>query len=712
MRRNNLYLGVALILSLAVIRLFDPLPVRETRGTYFDYLQRVSPREYVPLPVRIIDIDESSLANLGQWPWPRDILADLVNRLNALGAASIGFDVLFAEPDRLSPLRLSERLDATKLLTSGLSVDEIANLDTDAKFAKAIGNAPVILSTALVARNDPQIVQPKSGLIQVGNAPTLGLPYLYSATPVLPILAEAASGIGNISVSPTGDGSGRVRTMPTFWQIEGSAFPSLSLEVLRVGIQASTFTLWGNEDQAGILKGISIGQFSIPTEPDGQMWVRFRHEEPSVYLSAADLLVSGSDERYLRSQIEGHLILVGTSAAGLLDIRTTALGDSVPGVSIHAQVIEQILLGEFLARNDTIEAVEFFGFLLLSVLLLLAMALRGPFVSLVVFILTSTTALAGSWVAFDSYQLLVDATFPVLGGILVFMLLSAYKLIVTDREKRVIRRSFAHYVSSDILRQIEEKGVELELGGKNRPLTVMFSDIRSFTPLSETLGAQDLVTLLNKYFESQDLAIMAEEGTIDKFIGDAIMAFWNAPLETPEHCRKACLAALGMRNALQEFNEKSEYNPINVGIGIATGIACVGNIGSKNRFNYSAIGPTVNVASRLEGRSRHVSYDIVVTSDVRDAASDLAFLDAGAIDLKGVSHRTPAFVLVGDKAFSHSSIFKNLLEKHDHLLEQIRSNSAAQIIALKECIELAEAISDRLVGFYEEIPKRDFDFKQ
>ncbi len=710
MRRIVLAVGIFLLAILIVVRGLDPLPVRELRETYFDYLQTLSPREYLPLPVRVVDVDEKSLEQIGQWPWPRDRFAELTDKLTDYGAAVIIFDVLFAEPDRMSPSSLVSRFTDIQKDLSQTEIEALTSLDTDVMFADAIAQTRVVLGIALSKDVTVEPQRAKAGFVEIGNQPGLGAPYLQAPTPILPVLMEAASGIGGVSVNPL-DGSIYVRKVPLIWNSDAGYYPSLSLEALRVAFGASTFVLQGAADIPGYLETVNIADLSIPTLPDGQLWVRYRKESPELYVSAKDVLAEGFDPA-LAEKLQGNIVFVGTSAAGLLDIRTTALREPVPGVSIHAQMVEQILLQDFLVRNDLVEALEILTFVILGVIVLGVMAWFGPLASISAGMLTAVIVLGGSWFAFIRLHILFDATFALVGGFLAFSGLAAYQFIVADRDKRMIRKSFSHYVAPGVLDQIESSGHRVELGGINREVSLMFCDIRNFTPLTETVTADQMVSLLNNLFTKLGGKILAQSGTIDKFIGDAIMAFWNAPVEAENHRELAAIAAIDMRSALVDFNSEHDHKPVSCAIGINAGIACVGNIGSRDRFNYSAIGDTVNVASRIETACRQVDYDILITESMREGLEAFATLEAGYLGLKGKSMRIQTHILIGDKKLKESEGFKKLEPLHRKLIRDFAKTGQIDATRHAECSALAVSIEPGLATFYAKLPERGADFAE
>ncbi len=708
-----LLVGLVLILFGCFIRVWDPYPVQMSRAIYFDMLQRVSPRAYDPdLPVRVVDIDERSLSAWGQWPWPRTQLAQMVARLGEYGAAAIAFDMLFAEPDRYSPSRLLQDPE----MASVLRTDDVAiQRDNDVEFGAEIANWPVIMGVAARQTDSGDDVAPKAGLVEIGEHPAAGLIEVPHWTSLALPLGDAALGIGGVNVSPLG-ALGVVRRVPVLWSGPDGVMPGLGVEALRVAMGEPVFFAEGAQEEAGIMLAIGIGDFLLPTTENGEIWVRYRRDNPGLYLSADDIMQRGDDPA-LRSEIEGRIILVGTSAAGLFDMRETTLGESVPGVSIHAQIIEQIILGDTLSRSDVTAALELLAFVVLGIVVTFVMSRYGAVASFVAGGVAAAVVMAISWLAFQNHSVLFDATFPLAGGMANFGLLAGYLFISTDREKRVIRRTFSHYVAPEILDDMEASGHKLQLGGESQDITVMFSDIRDFTPLSETVTATDLVKLLNELFSEIGDQILIERGTIDKFIGDAVMAFWNAPLPVEKHPLRAACAALKMRAALQRFNASPimEGRPkIALATGCATGAACVGNIGSRRRFNYTVIGDVVNVAARIEQNCRHVDYDILLSSAVRTAAqADLAALEAGYVDLKGKSDPEPVFILVGDQAVAQSVQFQSLQDAHQGMIRGIRARmSQAELTSLcAECSDMAAGVEPGLIRFYQALPGRMADFR-
>ncbi|WP_297108322.1 adenylate/guanylate cyclase domain-containing protein [uncultured Devosia sp.] len=684
-----LLFGLALIAGLTLWRAADPFALRVARETTFDVFQQLQPRASPPdLPIRIINIDEPSLAELGQWPWPRSRMAAMTRRLTELGAGAVVFDLLFSEPDRLSPSSIT-----------GFGED------FDTTFAAALSSGPTVLSLAQSRLASVTDLAPKSGVAMTGENPLRHLPQLGGATQPLPVLAQAAKGFGVASLDQ--DGAGVARRLPLLWHNGDTVLPALSVEALRVALGVSTLVVIGDSVGAGTVEQLRIGDFAIPTGPSGDLWLYYRHLPADIYVSASDLL--SEDYRDLAPLVAGHIVLIGASASGLLDIRASALGVAVPGVSIHAQALEQMLTGVFLNRADWVGGLEMVLFALAGSLIVLAVTLTGPIVGLIVSLVTSTLLLGTSWWAFTQPRLLIDPSFALLGALLLYAAMVFFRFAVTDADRRRIRRAFAHYVEPSLLARIENDARLLKLGGDLRELTVMFSDVRNFSALAERTTPPRLVGILNRLFAALGSAIVEQQGTIDKFMGDAIMAFWNAPVDVECHAERACAAALAMRQALDRLNA-SGSEPIAIGIGISTGPALVGNVGFERRFDYSCIGDTVNVASRIEGACRIVGYDILVTADTAAAAPQLAFLPAGAVDLKGMSEREPIHILVGDAAVRQSPAFAVLEQAHGQLINVLVAGSD-HALALDACRRAALAVDVRLGAFYSACPDRVEDFE-
>lgn len=710
MDRRQLILGLVVLSLLVVVRVIDPSPVQGVRTFYFDALQRIAPREYQPVNVRVVDIDELSLATLGQWPWPRDILTDLTDRLRDYGAAVVVYDVLFAEPDRYSPSNLLRRGNLSTLsLTDGVR-NSLERIDFDRRFARSFNRIPVVLGTARRTGEGEFEQDALVDIVDFGVDLLQALPPLGASTPIVEPLRERAAGVGSVNVDPFAD-SRVIRTVPLVWNTGKGGMPSLAVEALRVALGEDSIILWGDETTPGVVQAVGVGPFDIPTLSDGQIWVRYRPDDAELYVPAYEVL-SPEDNPDLIPKLQDHIVLVGTSAAGLLDIRNTPLGESVPGVSIHAQIIEQVLTGSYLYRADWVQGAEILSLILLGLVVGWRMFRSGPIWSFLTGFLSAAVVALSSWLAYTRFDTLFDATYPMIGGFLAFAVVAGYQFIIVDQDKRQMRRSFSRYVAPAVLEQIEASHFELELGGRNQPATVMFCDIRNFTTLSESFEADALVSLLNELFDRLSSEILRTQGTIDKFIGDSIMSFWNAPVPVPDHKERACRAALGMRKALRKFNAGYRGKPIRIAVGISSGEVCVGNIGSHDRFDYSVIGDTVNVAARVEAACRHVGYDITIAEATREGVENLACLYAGELALKGVTKGIRTYIVIGDESVAESNDFKEMERLFAKWVQSLATgaDSTERDRILAECARLGSTIDPNLTEFFDRAPGRAPDF--
>jgi adenylate cyclase len=704
-------IGLAIVALLTMLRAGDPGIFKLIRGVTFDEYQRLVPRTFEPMPVRVIDIDEASLQEFGQWPWPRDRLALLVNRLSDMGASAIAFDVLFSEPDRLSPRNVVRDV-------AGIDPSLAETLpDNDEIFARSIAEKPVVLGFGL--SNEGNYRPPvKAGFAFTGESPVSAPPYLGASTPLRPQLEANAAGLGHISLNP-GNPSPVVRAVPLFLTDGKQLYPNLAVEALRVAQGVSTYVLSGAPDRAGIMSSVKIGDFVVPLTAAGELWLYVSPDRAERYISARQVLAGGGASPEVAAAIDGSIVFVGTSATGLQDIRVTALGENVPGVSLHAQAVEQILSGHFLSRPDWADGLEILTIAVLGCLLVVVTTFVSPAVALICGLLITAMALVASWFSFLYAGLLFDPLAPIISGSITHFAATSFRILVIDRERREVRRAFGHYLSPSLLHRIEHNPDALRLGGDDRELTVMFVDVRSFTEISERLAPTDVVAFLNTLLDALSRHVVANEGTLDKFIGDSIMAFWNAPVDVADHESKAVRAALAMRETLAELNASDAFGfgfgpgqQVGIGIGIHTGLACVGNMGAKTRFNYSAVGDAVNVAARIESCCKEVGFDILISDSTARSVQGMALIEAGALPLKGKSNRTQILAVVGDERVAASPDFAALEVVHRQLTQALHSHSrnSRKLVATAK-LRAAQVIGG-LAEFYQRISGRTDHFRE
>ncbi len=632
-------LVAAILAGATALRLADPFFVQALRLIAFDSYQKLSPGHYDPqTPVRVVDIDEELLARIGQWPWDRTVIADLLTRLADDGAAVIAFDILFSEPDRTSPEEVLKALTPEQRQAIAPLVAELPS--HDAVLAAAIAATPTVLAVALSTRPSPP-PPVKTGFAIAGDDPKLFVPNFPGASRNLDILDEAASGIGSINWIPDRDQV--IRRIPLIYRIGDAYIPTLTTEALRVAQQAGSYILKASNasgetafgQQTG-LNHIRVGGMEIPTDADGGIWLRFRPANTAAYVPAWKILAGEIDP----DEMAGRIVLIGASAPGLLDLRATPLDAAVPGVEVHAQAIEQIIARQQgarpLTRPDYAAALELVILIGLGVVLAIILnnitALHAGMLGLAVI----GTLLVGGWGAYTEAGLLLDPTFPAMSLFVLVAAATTYVYRRVEQQRGEVRRAFSYYVAPTVVDEIIAHPEKLELGGVVREVTLMFCDVRNFTTISEQMTAQELTRFINNLLTPLSEIILANRGTIDKYIGDAIMAFWNAPIDDSEHAQHALHSALTMVARMEELNEHwrkdalaagRPYKDVRIGIGINSGDVCVGNLGSSQRFDYSAIGDNVNVASRFEGLSKVYGVPMVVGEATMERLGDIPALE-------------------------------------------------------------------------------------
>ena len=738
LRRLSILLPLAMLAIAVGLRFLDPPAVERLRSAVFDEYQQLKPRVWTDADVRILDIDDASLERLGQWPWPRTrtLLAELVDRLGDAGAAVVVFDVVFAEPDRTSPARIVPlwRRSAGDVDLHAL----LARLpDHDREFARVMAEVPTVLGMQLHDGPLPRRPLRKSGMAVGGDDPRPFLPAFSGAVTNLPILDTAAAGIGSFNSSTDRDGI--IRHLPLFVRLKGGddtvtgeVYPSLAAEALRVaqGPAASTYRLKtsGASGQAAFgahtgMVEVRIGQSVVPTDEKGRIWLYDTGSVPQRFLPAWEIFERNFD----RSRVEGKIVLVGTSAAGLKDLRSTPLNPVAPGVEVHAQGVEQMILGEFLDRPDWMTGFEFLWLLLFGSGLILLLSRWGAAWCALIAGGGIAVSLAASWFAFTQLGWLVDPIYPSIAVVLLYLVQSLLQYLRTESERRQVRGAFSRYLSPAVVERLARDPGSLRLGGETRPMTLMFCDIRGFTAISETLEAEELTSFINRFLTPMTDIILHSGGTIDKYMGDAIMAFWNAPLDDPEHAGHAARAALEMTSSLSVLNNDWQaaalaagrpYRMVAIGIGLNTGQCCVGNVGSEQRFDYSALGDTVNLASRLEGQSKTYGVSIVAGAATVADSAELAWLELDLIRVKGKDNAVRIYALLGDESVASEPWFRLTRMAQAEMLtayraqEWQRARSALDRVreaAGGQLDDLCDLFERRLRAFEEKAPAEPWD---
>ena len=719
MRRLRRYASLAVpgaVLALVLaLRIFDPGGVlEEVRLRVFDGYQRLAPRVAEASAVRVIDIDDESLSRIGQWPWPRTLVADLVTRLAHAGALSIALDIVFPEPDRTSPaevLKLWPQVEGLQPLLAKLP-------DHDAVFAEALAATPSVTGFALTGDVNDRVPVRKGSFAYAGSDPRPFIPGFSGTVASLPALEAASHGNGSLNQVPEPDGI--LRRVPMVLRLGDRLYASLVTEALRVAQGASTTVIRASGAQATASFGaetgidsIKIGDFVVPTDAHGKFWLHFAPISRERTIPAWKVLAGeAADDAF-----DGTIVLVGTSAAGLRDLRPSPLDPALPGIEAHAQAIEQILAGRSLERPDWADGAEILYVAALGLALILALRRIGALWSAAVGAGAAALAVAASWQAFRYAGFLVDPVTPVAATLAVYLVGTLLSYLAAEQEKREVRTAFAQYLSPAMVERLAADPSQLKLGGETREMTFLFCDVRGFTTISEGYKSdpQALTRLINQFLTPMTDRILASRGTIDKYMGDCIMAFWNAPLDDPAHPVNACRAALAMRVELVELNKRiavddekegRRHVPLAIGIGLNSGSVVVGNMGSDQRFDYSVLGDAVNLASRLEGQSKTYGVDIVVGETTRAAAPAFAYLELDLIAVKGKAEAARIHAL---RAAVPDEAHDRLAAIQGEMLAAYRGQSWDEASAL---LDRARALAPELAGLWDLYAQRIAAYRQ
>lgn len=593
----------------------------------------------------IVDIDEKSLKEQGRWPWSRNKLARMVDVLfDQYGIEVLGFDMVFAEKDESSGLQSLEEIGRTEFgrdddFQSALNKVR-PRLDYDGKFAESLKNRRVALGyyfrhdqgeTGSVGLLPPPVFKKES--IDVGN---FGVAIANGYTANLPELQKNAAGAGYFSVSELDD-DGVFRRLPMLEMHDGAVYETLALALARMVLNAPDIGLGIVEGEVGYaeLEWLQLGSRRIPVDGHVAALIPYRGKQGSFpYVSASDVLQGKVAPEVLKNTI----VLVGTTTPSLMDLRVTPMQSIYPGVEVHANMIAGILDQGIKHRPVYTIAADFLALLIVGLLLALLLPAVSPVRATLV-----TAAIAVLLIALNLYvwqelnQVLPIASVLLMIAIL-FVFNMSYGFFVESRSKRQLAGLFGQYVPPELVGEMAKDPEAFSLEGESREMTVLFSDVRGFTNISEGLDPKQLTQLMNEYLTPMTHVIHRHRGTIDKYMGDAIMAFWGAPLHDEQHARHALQTALGMLESLSVLQEQFKakgWPAINIGIGLNTGPMTVGNMGSEFRMAYTAMGDAVNLGSRLEGLTKEYGVKIIVSEFTRTAVPDFVFRDLDLVRVKG-----------------------------------------------------------------------------
>lgn len=639
-----------LVFFLHVSGLFRFGLLTEVESFFYDARLRLTMPGTIDTRVVIVDIDEKSLQEIGHWPWSRDVIADLISKLfDDYWVKSIGFDVLFAEEDESSALALLRDLCASRSDDEAFVNEEcerrIPSLMTDQIFAESLIARDVALGyvfdNQLTDGRPKRIGKLPEPLISAQQLAGLAIPFVKAVGYVssLPVLQDEASMAGFFD-SPLQDADGVVRRVPLMQQFEGDLYQSLALALARhsMGDPQPRF-VFASADEAsrsGIdLEALQLGDLRIRVDQNVAVLVPFRGRQGSFpYVPATDVLSGTADA----SLLENAIVLVGTSAAGLLDLRVTPVGKVYNGVEVHANIVSGLLDGNFKHRPDYTRAIELFTLFVVGVLLAVAMPFVSPVMAFILLIVLGAIIVAGNLYYWQYHDLVIPLASSVMYLLITSFLHMNYGFFVESRNKRRLSGMFGQYVPPELVDEMDKQDSEISMEGESRDMSVLFSDVRGFTTISEGLEPRELTQFMNEFLSPITEVIHNHRGTIDKYMGDAVMAFWGAPLADPDHARNALLAGMqmirSMRTLAEDFLARGRPE-LRIGVGINSGTMNVGNMGSKFRMAYTVLGDAVNLGSRLEGITKNYGVDIIVSEYTAAKVPDFTFRELDRVRVKG-----------------------------------------------------------------------------
>ena len=729
---------LTILLTLLVLALFvvevDLFEIVELKTYDFRFLSRgtKAPRPDVVMAV----LDEKSLKSEGRWPWPRSKMAKLIEALSRDGAKVIGFDIIFAEPDENSSIqfirRIEQKMKHYRVENEGVKAfieESKANADNDLTLAEAIkqSTAKVVLGYffhmsqgELDYELDDKDRDDHLRRISGSRYPIVFLArqdvaidsfiQAYAPQANLSMLAGATDASGYFNMIPDKDGV--IRSMPLAIQCGKDIYSPLSIQSVwnylgkpPLVVQVASYGI----------EGIRMGNLVIPTDEKGHMLINYLGPEKTFpEYSMTDILQGKVPKGTFRDKI----VLVGATAVGLYDMRNTPFAAVYPGLEVHATVIDNILEKAFIHKPkwtrifDALAIVLFA--LIMGILIPRLSAIKGVVLMSGLFVLYIFVT---QWL-FTHALLWVNMVYPLLGLVLLYTSLTIYRYLTEERERKKIRGAFSHYVSSSVVNEVLKNPDKLKLGGDMKELTVLFSDIRGFTTISEGLSPEEVHRLINEYLTAMTNIVFKNVGTLDKYMGDAVMAIYGAPVDQPDHAQKACDTALEMMQELKVLNAKwvQEGKPLlDIRIGINTGMMMVGNMGSEQRFEYTVLGDAVNLGSRLEGANKSYLTHILISEFTYDKVKDeFLCMEIDRVRVKGKTRPVKIYQLLGRKDASASQVetiryFHQGLQfyreqKWDRAMEAFKT-----VRSMDKGLYAARLYMERITGLKSNPPPPDWD---
>jgi adenylate cyclase len=672
--------------------------------------------------VVIVDIDEKSLDEIGQWPWNRNILAKINDVLfDYYQIKAIGYDIVFAEEDIDEGAKLLKSMATGPLQDDPEFIDEyhrvLPSLQHDQRFAEALKDRKTVMG--FVMDTDTIKGELPSAITELDNN-TLKKLALHKAkgyTANLKSLQDSAFS-GGFFNNPLLDDDGVFRRVPLLQIYENQLHESLALALTRAatGSPAIEMVVETNEDSDDLfLEWVTIGEIAIPVDHSSGVLVPYIGMQKSFeYISATDVL----NKRVDKDILNGKITLFGTSAPGLLDLRTIPLEPAYPGVEVHANIIQGILDGRILHAPGYTKGFEFILITFIGIVLTFTLPMLSALFSTLIILGSIVFLIATNFYAWTNAQLVLPIAAPVLLVVLLFALQMTYGFFVESRGKRQLAHLFGQYVPPELVEEMSLKMEEINLDGEMREMSVLFSDVRGFTTISESLEPKELTDYINAFLTPITKVIHDNRGTIDKYMGDAVMAFWGAPLEDDQHALHALNAAIGiverMKSLRQEFSEK-HWPEIYVGVGVNTGHMNVGNKGSEFRVDYTILGDAVNLGSRLEGLTKIYGVDIITSEFTRHAVPEYEYRELDKVRVKGKDKPVAIYEPLG-LLENISKDERKLLEQFHIGIKQFRAQNwdAAEreiftLSQLEPDRKIYKIYLDRIMFYREHPPGEDWD---
>ena len=656
------WLAIATLLLLLTIKLMNPFLVDSMKLKYYDYLMLGEPVKSEQ--VVVANIGEKAIEKYGQWPFPREVHAKIISDLYGANAGLVGSTVLMPEPDRMG---------------------------TDRSLADTLNKYPVVLSQTLTDEcvKDIRPIR-RTGIAVVGDGqPTDFLPNYPCVLDNIPIFQESAAGVGITSSLPETDGV--TRRVPLLGISNGEYYPAFSLELLRVSAGDPSYQAKIN--QTGV-EALRVPQFgTINTDEYGRVFINPNYRFDSLEIGEAI------------PDLKGKIVILGVTAEGVANPVATPGGAQMPH-TVQASLLETLIKGDSVSIPNWVHLADLLAFAVLSLLIIILSRVRYSIVW--IGILLAGYVYAPIYL-FTHSKILFDISFNVLAALVIYLHIYTVKFINEYLQKQQIKKQFGTYLSPDLVAQLQRQPELLQLGGTEQELSIMFTDVRGFTTISEHYGkdVQGLTKIMNRYMTAMTKAILENKGTLDKYIGDAQMAFWNAPVDNPQHAKDAVKTAFTMLKSLEEFNDevtKEGIPAFGMGLGINTDTVVVGNMGSNQRFDYTCLGDGVNLASRLEGQSKPYGVKIVIGPKTAQYVKDeYQVVELDLLAVKGKSEPARIFTVFA---------FHDLLgeTQHNKFLELYRTGHWE--VAANFANDLKQAWRGEMNQYYDMMIERINEYKE